>query len=349
MLLSFRPLFLASRVRLLVYLLTSLGLALQAEISRAEDVGNWPTSWKPSAQAKIIVAQKGNGNQPYTYHTQNYELHSLTALNTQQLQAFANITESIPHVLKRLPMPLLGMPEGRRAKVLIYPDEDSFIAAGGVPGAAGYYNGRMKAILLRADSFLTPASGRGSRLPPKADYSLLVHEFTHLCMHNILGYLPPWFSEGTAEYITAAHQSKGVYQFSNPSSSIRKRIRKALPNDKDEIILPSISETMALSHKQWGERIKKGQPNDLYRSYATSLLIVHTLFHGGEKRREATRTFLKTQQQRPHRMDQETRIVYPRWDEAEAILISPEERKKLQQRIIEYWRPRGLRLKFNFE
>ena len=316
-------------------------------ITSAQQTATWPVSWKPSAQAKIIVTQKGGGGKPYIYHTQNFELRSLTPLNERQLQAFANITESVPHVLKRLPMPLLGMPEGGRAKVLIYPDEDSFIAAGGVQGAAGYYNGRLKAILLRADSFLTPASGRGSRLPPKADYSLLVHEFAHLCMHSILGYLPPWFSEGTAEYLTATHESKGVYQFSNPSSSIRRRIRTSLPNDKGEIILPSIAETMTLSHKEWGDRIKKGQPKDHYRSYATSLLIVHTLFHGGEKRREATRTFLKTQHTRPHRIDQEKRIRYPSWNEAETLLIPLEERKKLQQRIIDYWRPRGLRLKFS--
>lgn len=322
-------------------------ILLSTGITLAQKAASWPSSWKPAAQAKIIVAQQGGEGKPYIYHTKNFELRSLTRLNERQLQIFATTAESVPRVLKRLPLPLLGMPDGGRAKVLIYPDEDSFIAGGGTNGAAGFYNGRMKAILLRADSFLTPASGQGSRLPPKADYSLLVHEFTHLCMHDILAYLPPWFSEGTAEYLTAMHQAKGVFQFSDPNSSIRRRIRQSLPNDKEEIILPGIAETMALGHKEWVDRIKKGKIEDHYRSYATSLLIVHTLFHGGEKRREATRKFLQAQHKHPHRTDHESRRLYPRWEEAEAQLIPVEERKKLQQRIIDYWRPRGLRLKFS--
>lgn len=321
-------------------LLCSCGITL------AQQTLTWPTSWKLGAPAKIIVAQKGGDGQPYIYHTKNFELRSLTPLDQRELQIFATTAESVPRVLKRLPMPLLGMPEGGRAKVLIYPDEDSFIAGGGVQGAAGYYNGRMKAILLRADTFLKPTFDRASRLPPKANYTLLVHEFTHLCMHRYLAYLPPWFVEGVAEYISAAHENKGVYQFSTPSSSIRKRIRQGLPNDKDEIILPGIAETMALTHKDWGDQIKNGQPENFYRSYATSLLIVHTLFHGGDQRREATRKFLQAQRLRPHYRSPGQSFLRPRWDKAETELIPLEERKKLQQRIIDYWRPRGLRLKF---
>jgi len=231
-------------------------------------------------------------------------------------------------------MPLLGMPKGGRAKVFIYPDEDSFVADGGAQGAAGYYSGRKKAIMLRADTFLNPPPPAGSKLPPKADYNLLVHEFTHLCMHRDLAYLPTWFNEGVAEYIAAMHENKGIYQFSNVTSSIRRRIKGALPNDKEFIVLPGIAETMELSSKDWRERIERGQAEDHYRSYATSLLIVHTLFHGGENRREATRTFLQQRQKRPPVKT------------AEQQLIPIDERKKLQQRIIDYWRPRGLRLKF---
>ena len=239
------------------------------------------------------------------------------------------------------------MPDGGRAKVLIYPDEHTFLAEGGPKGAAGYYNGNIKAILLRADTFLAPPPRAGSKLPPKANYSLLVHEFTHLCMHRDLAYLPPWFSEGVAEYITAAHEGRGVYQFSNPSSAIRKRIRHGLPNDKDQIVLPGIAEVMALNHDAWRKRIENGNPQDFYRSYATSLLIIHTLFHGGEKRREAAKQFLQTQKKHPFIRDPGSGWAIPQWKEAEALLIPIEERKKLQQRIIDYWRPRGLRLRFS--
>lgn len=294
----------------------------------------WPKSFSPSGQAKIVLVQKGGGGQEFIYHTKSFELRSPTALNQRNLGLFATTAESVPGVLASIPLPLLGMPKGGRAQVLIYPDEDSFIAAGGMQGAAGYYSGRKKAIILRADTFLSPPPPAGSKLPPKADYTLLVHEFTHLCMHRDLAYLPTWFNEGVAEYIAAMHENKGVYQFSNVTTSIRRRIKGALTNDKEFIVIPSIVETMALSSKAWQDRIERGQAEDHYRSYATSLLIVHTLFHGGEKRREATREFLAQIQKRPPVKG------------AALKLIPIEEQIKLQQRLIDYWRPRGLRLKF---
>lgn len=316
--------------------LTAVWLALLIPVHAQQPAPTaWPKSFKPRGEAKIILVKKGGGGGEFIYHTKNFELRSPTPLNRRNLGLFATTAESVPSVLKHIPLPLLGMPKGGRAKVFIYPDEDSFVAAGGAMGAAGYYSGRKQAIMLRADTFLNPPPPSGSKLPPKADYNLLVHEFTHLCMHRDLAYLPTWFTEGVAEYIAAMHENKGVYQFSNISSSIRRRIKSGLPNDKEHILLPSVAETMSLSSDDWRRRIEKGQIENHYRSYATSLLIVHTLFHGGEKRRGATLEFLQQRQKRPPVKG------------AAQILIPIEERKKLQQRIINYWRPRGLRLKFS--
>ncbi len=303
----------------------------------------WPSSFKPSRAAAIKLIQKGGdgqNDQPFIYQTAHFELRSLTELSQRDLSHFATTAESVPSVLARLPLPLLGMPKdaaGNDAlgKVLIYPDEESFLKAGGPHGAAGYYSGRQQAIMLRADTFLSPPPRAGSKLPPKANYDLLVHEFTHLCMHRDLGQLPVWFTEGTAEYIAAAHENKGVYQFSNITASIRKHILKNLPLDKEFVVLPSIEETMSLTHKTWKERIETGSAEDHYRSYATSLLIIHTLFHGGEKRLNITRSFLDQIHARK------------RLSDPIPVLIPPSDRMKLQKMIVNHWKPRGLRLKFS--
>ena len=278
--------------------------------------------------------QKGSTDTPFIYHTRHFELRSPKALSRRHLVKFATTAESVPEVLAKFPLPLLGMPEGGRAKVLIYSDEESFVAAGGAQGAAGYYSGRKQAIILRADTFLQPPPPAGSRLPPKADYDLLVHEFVHLCMHRDLAYLPTWFTEGVAEYIAAAHVNDGVYRFDNITSAIRNRIQQNLPNDREHIRLPGVVETMNLTSEKWRERIEHGEPTDGYRIYGTSLLLVHTLFDGGQKRREATQKFL--QNLRPKKL----------LNQKVAILIPSDERAKLQQRIANYWRPRGLRIKF---
>jgi hypothetical protein len=302
----------------------------------------WPSSFKPSRAAAIKLIQKGGNGQEFIYQTKHFELRSPTVLSQHNLSHFATTAESVPSVLARLPLPLLGMPKDAAGndtlgKVLIYPNEESFITAGGTHGAAGYYSGRKQAIMLRSDTFLNPPPRAGSKLPPKANYDLLVHEFTHLCMHRDLADLPVWFTEGTAEYIAASHENKGVYQFSNITSNIRKHILKNLPQDKEFVVLPGIAETMSLTHKAWRERIETGSAENHYRSYATSLLIIHTLFHGGEKRLTTTRNFLD-QIQAQKRHSDTTPIP---------ILIPPSDRIKLQEMIIKYWKPRGLRLKFS--
>jgi len=294
----------------------------------------WPFTFKAKGKPTIKLIKKGDGTQPYIYRTQHFKLLSPTPLNEFNTRLFASTAESVPAVLAALPLPLLGMPEKGSATILIYPDEESYIKEGGMLHSAGVYLGKKSSILLRANTFLHPKLSPGSKLPPKADYSLLVHEFTHLCMHRDLAYLPPWFSEGTADYLAAAHINHGVYDFSHITSAIRKRIRRQLPNDKDTIILPSIIDTMALNSTTWKKRLKDSDVHDGYRAYATSLLIVHSLFHGGKKRRDATRSYLEKVQKQPR-----VRVK-------NQSLIPVKECQRLQQRIIDYWKPRGLRIKF---
>lgn len=293
-----------------------------------------PSMHKPPGRTKIILARIGNGPQPFIYRTRHFKLHSLTRLSERHLQKFATVAESVPDVLAKIPLPLLGMPGGGRAKVLVYPDEDAFVKAGGAPGAAGYYTGRKKAVLLREDTFLKVPPPAGSRLPPKADYDLLVHEFVHLCMHRVIGHTPTWFTEGVAEYFAVAHETGGVYRFDNIIQAIRRRIKQGPHPGMDAIPFPGIVETMALTPETWREKIAYGEPNEARRIYCTSLLIVHTLFHGGQAQLDATRAFLEG-----------IRTRTPLGAKVEQ-LIPAKDRGKLQERIAAYWRPRGLRISF---
>ncbi|NWK56145.1 hypothetical protein HW115_11030 [Verrucomicrobiaceae bacterium N1E253] len=294
----------------------------------------WPTSYRPTT-TPVIQHQKSDAPAPpYLYHTRHFRLTTSKPLNPHNAKLFAATAESVPAVLAKLPLPLLKMPQGKRANIYIYPDEASFIREGGSPNAAGTYVGKKSAVLLRADTFLTPPPRQGSKLPPKADYDLLVHEFTHLCMHGHLGYLPIWFSEGTAEYLAAAHQSHGRYDFSNMTRHIRDRIKQHLPQEKGIIKLPSLSDTLKQNHQSWQRNIEQNDPNVSYQYYASSLLIVHGLFHGGPKRLKATTEFVNQCHNRKFR------------HKASNLLLPSETHAELEQRIITYWRPKGLHIQF---
>lgn len=294
---------------------------------------NWPSHFQSKRPARLRLSQKGGIGKNYIYQTRHFELHSPVAINEHNAKLFASTAESVPAVLARLPLPLLGMPTQQKARVFIYPDEESFVKAGGCPDAAGYYSGRQVAVLLRADTFLKPVNP-ASRLQPKANFDLLVHEFTHLCMHRDLRHLPSWFAEGTAEYLAATHQSHGQYQFTNVERCIRQRIQRHLPNDQGVIVLPGITDTLNLNGETWRTRILDLDIDDHYRSYATSLLLVHTLFHAGKQRRHDTLQFLKSHQTRSATAN------------AVNILLPVEQHRQTEQRIIKYWRPHGLHLRF---
>jgi len=121
-------------------------------------VKRWPTIYKPKTKAKIVTLQRGDETRPYIYHTRHFELRSPIALSRRHLEKFATVAESVPEVISRIPLPLLGMPPGGRAKVLIFPDEDSFIKAGGVQGAAGYYSGKKSSHHAPGGYIFTPTN-----------------------------------------------------------------------------------------------------------------------------------------------------------------------------------------------
>lgn len=324
---------------LLTLILFYPGATQAREITPAK---SWPSIFKLQRPATVKLIQKGTNDRPFIYRTKHFELRSPAALSQHNLSHFATTAESVPRVLAHMPLPLLSMPGGT-AKVIICPDEISFLKSGGTPGAAGIYSGRKQAILLRADTYLNPPRPDDSKLPPKANHDLLVHEFTHLCMHQWLAKLPVWFTEGTAEYLAAAHQNKGTYQFSNICTTISRHIKRNLPLDKDTITLPNIKETLNHTRKSWRDRIKNGDPTDHYRSYATSLLLVHTLFHGGQNRRDATSNFLTHIQKHYPRPP----IKIQQFAAAQSsTLFPPLKHQQLQQRIVRYWRPHGLHIKF---
>lgn len=318
---------------LAIGLLAGLAILLTPPLrAQQKNTPSWPGLVK-AGQGAAITEIPGNPP-PYIYRTKHFELHANQKLNLRDSKLFAATVESVPVILKRLPLPLLRMPDTQRAQIHIYPDEDSYLRHGGAPNTAGVYRSKTASILLRADAFFTPPQRPGSRLPPKADYDLLVHEFTHLCMHGNLGYVPVWFSEGTAEYLSAAHQHQGSYDFKRIHSHIVERIKRHLPNDPDTIQLPRLDRVMAMDYPAWTDYIKEQAHEDHYRIYATSLLLVHTLFHGGEARREATRRFIADCHDRSRRADAAER------------LLPAAERKQLQQRIIQYWKPKGLKISF---
>jgi hypothetical protein len=307
-------------------------VVLSASRGPGEEVEKrWPREFR--ARAAKVVPMEAPAGTTAAYQTAHFRLYSDDPVGKEDLQQFASVIESVPQLLRRLPLPLWAPPGAKKPVVRLCRNEERFEEAGGPRSSTGYYSGRKQEILIRADIFLNPPRARPSRLQPKPNEDLLVHELTHLGMHGVVAKSPPWFYEGMAEYMAAGHQAGGNYSFHNIDSTIRDHIRNYLPPGKDgSIPFPALGPLMTLNGKQWIDANKRSEGEDAYRPYAAALLLVHYHLHG-KTRREKLRRYL------------EELAAYKDFRKPRPRLATgpPDE---IQERLHRYWFPKGLNLRF---
>ncbi|MDA7881397.1 hypothetical protein N9A94_03755 [Akkermansiaceae bacterium] len=300
-----------------------LFLALLTSLS-AKD---WPTKFSPSATLGKYQALEPEG-ELHRYATTNYLIESPIPLDRTKLANFTKTIESVAVVLKSIPLPLYAPPLNHRPRILICPDEASFIREGGPKGSAGYYSGRHARVLIRWDQ-LYPANATAR---PMDD--LLVHELTHLCMTNILWRCPPWFHEGVAEYLAAAHIGGGRFDFTEIENAIESRIEKHNPPKSPIANALDPSVLLTLTERGWHARTKDAVDWEPFEPYTTSLLLIHYAFHGGAERRAEVTAYLKA-------LDEMITRRSPR-----PVLFEPEQSNEIKKKLTAFWATRGLRLQF---
>jgi len=307
-------------------LLKSLKILLLFWVLNTEAVA-WPLSFQPKARhgATKPLPDKGTLKR---YQSRHFIVESPVALQKTQLGLFVQTIESVPEVMKQLPLSLFTPPRNGRATVRLVNEESSFIQAGGSKGAAGFYNGRSRQVILRGEYFLSEA-GRA-----RPNYDLLIHELTHLCMHENLWKYQPWFHEGIAEYLAAAHSHEGNFRFNQIATKIKDHVRGRVNRPTGSVTVRSLVELVELSSKDWSLEVSKKSPEEALRLYNSALLLVHYQLHGGPRRRQETEDYLKAIGTVNY-----TKDFRPR-------LVTFKSAQSIESRLKRYWSPKGLQLIF---
>lgn len=288
----------------------------------------WPARFRTSLPAMVSLADHEGLT---AWETDHFVLVCEEKISPTRMREFAQVMESVPRLFQSLSIPLWAPPKGEKAVIRICKDETSFVAAGGPPGAAGYYYGRQAKVLVRGDVLLNPPQGKATQLAVPPDGDLLVHELCHLAMHQH-GYLPPWLGEGVAEYFSSCHLGKGSYQFSDSCRRIPQHIRKFYPVENYPVLrLPPLSEVTSRESREWVKANDQAEPEDRYRPYAVSLLLAHYYLEGGvERRRELSQYFQETLTNRS-RKNRNLLATVP---------------VGLEEKLTSFWKPRGLLIQF---
>ena len=278
----------------------------------------------------VLEAQPDEGGRQ-VWHTRFFRIDSDLKLRANDLLRLAQVADTTALAVKSHPLPLFSQPEGMRARIAIHADPSEYKAAGGFFGSAGFYDARRAQVLIRGDYLIHSPDAARSRLAPRNDEDLVVHELVHLCMHRTNAGMPQWLNEGLAEYFACAHTGAGRFSFGDMDQAVRDHLRTRLSPDDPSIPVVPVASIAGLNSRTWLDYLSSLPPDDRYQAYATALLLAHQQLHGGNKRLEALRTALES----------------PRSPRRPLILIAPEAATPTQEALVRYWKPKGLTLEFS--
>ncbi|MGC6466739.1 MAG: hypothetical protein ACON5N_14235 [Akkermansiaceae bacterium] len=287
----------------------------------------WPSKITPSNPV-ITPVEKGDGR--FHYSSPAYHIDSSVEIDGALLANLARTAESVSVVLKQIPLPLHAPGQGGKPAITITSDDNEYRRFGGARGTAGYYNGRRHRIILQWEHFRP--NKEHSRLIPLANYDLLVHELTHLGMHRHMGLTPAWLTEGTAEYLVAAHTTKGAFDFTSLDRSIRKRLESNSPPESKVISVLNLAQVLKMTDRDWQQMTSTQSPYQTLRAYKSSLLLTHYYFHGGKEHRTEIKEFLAGF------------LALKRRDDPLPVLSLSHSPLEIQKRLSAYWTTKGIRL-----
>jgi len=278
---------------------------------------------RPLATDKTLVLQSDeNGRR--TWLSRRFTLESTADIPQGEMIRLTQVAEATVQAIASHPLPLFKPPAGDRMKLVILHDDSSYAAEGGQIGSAGMYLWRKRCVILHAQHLF--ASQGNTRLKPRANEALIVHEIAHLCMHDTPHQLPQWLKEGLCEYFAAAYQGAGRFTFNDPERSIREHLRSRFDPGDPLIQISPVQDIATLNSAEWSRYLTLLPPEERHFPYATGLLLTHYHLHGGPERREKLLAAL---------------TMNPR----DPALPFPEigaENSKIPEQLQRFWRPKGL-------
>ena len=269
----------------------------------------------------------------FVYQTKSFRIVTFKKHDHTLMTDFTKCLESVPLALQNIPVPLYAPSKKQKGQLLILEHDADYLAAGGAKNTAGYYDGVKNRTLINWTHFRKNKTQ--TRLLQEPAFDLIIHELTHLSMHNLMWKCQPWLTEGIAEYMAASHVGRGTFDFSRIDHSIHKRIEKHTKPGSISSEVLGIRPLLSLSSKGWLERTAKVDAWEALKAYNSALLLSHYCLHGGAERLKKTRQHFEALH-----MIQTNRQKVPH-------LITVDKAKTIEIAIADYWKKRGLRVKFD--
>ena len=301
----------------------------------------WPQKFD-APKAKWTELRTLNG---YNYETNSYLIIADQRIRQNKVAEIATLAESVQRALVLFPLQLIyeGQP-GNKIKhvVRIFKNKSEYIKSGAPKGTIGYFDGHSKEVKVRLDHLIVTRN-KGSNLQPRQRYQLLVHELIHQAMGDQFHALPTWLTEGIAEYFSALQYAPGRYRFINYSKQIIEHLNATwLHKDQPTVVIPSIQNLTMMSAHTWAKDTRINEKN-AYAKYAGALFLTHYQMELASRELGGLRNFLENSADNIHKHKTKSVRFIPT---DQAMLWKDKSLNKIESQICEYWKKRGLDLRF---
>ena len=283
----------------------------------------------PGAGKYFITSEAGR----FIYQTNSFRIVTFKRHDHTLMTDFTKCLESFPLALRNIPVPLYAPSKKQKGQLRIVGHNEDYLAAGGAKNTAGYYDGAKNQTIINWTHFSNDTTP--TRILQEPAFDLIIHELTHLSMHNLIWKCQPWLIEGIAEYMAASHIGRGNFDFSRIDHAIRKRIEKHTKPGSISSTALGIRPLISLSSKAWLKRTAEVDAWEALKAYNGALLLSHYYLNGGTERLNKTRQHFEALHTIQTNIQEKPR------------LILENDAKKIEISIAEYWKKRGLRIKFH--
>ena len=184
----------------------------------------WPASLKTPdglTNAHYVESASKEGRHVYRSRRFEYVLHASSPLSEAVMKDVARVFEGTYELLSQSPWGVQAQPVDGYFRAHLYETKGMYHAAGGMDASSGFYNRAEKLFHVPLDSLGLKKGSSGYVKDRNYQVKTLVHEITHMMMHDILDLLPRWLIEGTAEYTGCIPFRSGTFEHAKLLSSVK--------------------------------------------------------------------------------------------------------------------------------
>jgi hypothetical protein len=223
---------------------------------------SWPSSL--TATRSLLFAREAGYDkerQCQKFRTRRFEylLHSGVAISDE----LARVFEGTYELLRSSPLGIQARPQDDFFRVEVFARMADYHSGGGPEGSAGVYliNERIFKLPLQSLGLMLPP---GYRLTdPARQMATLIHEMTHMMMHDVLDLLPMWFIEGSAEYTGCIPYVEGVFMPPKVAEGVEREMNRPLRTGFGNQLLVApllpLHQLLELNMRQWHEYAITGE------------------------------------------------------------------------------------------